>query len=203
MGSKTNVWVFVLVIVVLPLSVFAIVQLLENKYKTLPVLGAKGRSIIDFHLTDQNGKSISTQNWKERIVVANFFFTHCPSICPRMTYNLKRIQAYAGVSNLIITSFTVDPERDSVAQLQQFAQKFDVGGNWHLVTGDKKELYKLARKGLNITATDGDGGPDDFIHSENLVLIDTQLRIRGYYDGTNESAIQKLIRDIQNLAGDN
>jgi protein SCO1/2 len=120
-----------------------------------------------------------------------------------MTYNLKRIQAYVGIDNLLIASFTVDPGRDSVAQLSRCAQKFGVTGAWHLLTGDKKELYQLARKSLLITATDGDGGPDDFIHSENLVLIDKQLRIRGYYDGTNEAAINRLIHDIKKVAKEN
>lgn len=92
---------------------------------------------------------------------------------------LIRAQAYANVDNLLIHSFTVDPERDSVGQLKSYAEKFGIKGNRHLLTGDKKELYRLARKSFFIAATDGDGDPDDFIHSENLVLIDPQGRTRG------------------------
>ncbi len=199
MWRKYNTWIFVAVVVLLPVSVFGIVQMLEYKYQPLPVLGEKGHKVAPFGLLNQYGKTVTANDWKGNMVVANFFFTHCTSICPKMTYNLKRIQAYAGVDHLLINSFTVDPERDSVARLSGFARKFEIKGNWQLLTGDKKELYKLARKSFMITATDGDGGPDDFIHSENLVLIDGQRRIRGYYDGTDETAVNNLIRDIRKL----
>lgn len=199
MWRKYSIWIFVSVVVLLPVTVFGIVQLLEHKFQPLPVLGEKGHKVAPFRLTNQHSKTITLADWENKIVVADCFFTHCPSICPKMTYNLKRIQAYAGIENLLIASFTVDPERDSVQQLKNFAQKFDIKGDWHLLTGTKKDLYKLARKSFMITATDGDGGPDDFIHSENLVLVDRQAQIRGYYDGTDETAVNNLIRDIKKL----
>ena len=200
MGRKFNVWVFVAVVVFLPIAVFGVVQFAERRYQPLPFLGPAGHTIAPFTFTNQAGKQVGTGNWKDKIVVANFFFTHCPSICPKMTYNLKRLQAYSGVANVSINSFTVDPERDSVSKLAGFAEKFDISGDWNLLTGNKKELYKMARKSFMITATDGDGGPEDFIHSENLVLIDKQGRIRGYYRGTDEPSINRLIKDIQKLA---
>lgn len=200
MWRKYNIWIFVAVVVLLPISVFGIVQLLEHRFKPLPVLGPPGHSIQSFQLRDQNNAAVSLANWEDKIVIADFFFTHCPSICPKMTNNLKRIQAYAEVDNLLINSFSVDPERDSVQQLKSYAEKFDIKGAWHLLTGSKQELYKLARKSFLITATDGDGGADDFIHSENLVLIDKQKRIRGYYDGTDETAVNNLIKDLRKLA---
>ncbi len=203
MGRKYNIWVFVAVVVLLPISVFGFVKLLEQRYQPLPVLGPKNHRISPFSFTNQNGKTLSLTDCKDKIVVANFFFTHCPSICPKMTKNLQRIQAYSGIDNLMINSFSVDPERDSVSQLKSYAGKFNIKGEWNLLTGNKKELYKLARKDFLITATDGDGGPNDFIHSENLVLIDKEGRIRGYYPGTNEAAVNNLIRDLKKLENEN
>ena len=114
-------------------------------------------------------------------------------------YQLKRVQAY-GDKNLVINSFSVDPERDSTGQLKIYSARLGAGNNWSLLTGDKKELYRFARKELLISATDGDGGPDDFIHSDNLVLIDKQKRIRGFYRGTDKDDVDRLIQDIKKLS---
>jgi protein SCO1/2 len=100
---------------------------------------------------------------------------------------------------LLINSFTVDPERDSVGQLKSYAGKMDIHDNWQLITGEKKEIYKLARKSLLVVATDGDGGPNDFIHSELLVLVDQAKRIRGFYNGTDDAEVNNLLRDIKRL----
>jgi protein SCO1/2 len=117
-----------------------------------------------------------------------------------MTRSLKNVQGlYAGDKELLLTSFSVDPERDSVDQLKQYAEKMNIRDNWLLLTGSKKEIYMLARNSFLITATDGDGGPQDFIHSELLVLIDKQKRIRGYYNGTLPSEVDNLLRDISRL----
>jgi protein SCO1/2 len=162
-------------------------------------MGPAGHVIDNFSLTNQQGNASSIKDWEGKIVVANYFFTHCPVVCPKMTYQLKRVQAYSGVKNLQLASFSVDPERDSVPNLQAFAKRFTINGNWQLLTGNKQQLYRLARKSFMLVATDGDGGPEDFIHSENLVLIDPQRRIRGYYEGTNEASVNQLIKDIQRL----
>lgn len=193
-------WVFVAAVVLLPIAVYGLVRWYENKYVPLPYLGPPNHRIAAFSLTDQNNKKSELQDWRGKIVVAHFFFTRCPNICPKMIYNLKRVQAYADADNLLIASFTVDPERDSPSALQAYAQKFDLKGNWRLLTGNKEQLYRLARKSFLITATDGDGGPNDFIHSENLVLIDKAQKIRGFYNGTNEDAVNQLAKDIAKLA---
>lgn len=199
---KRQVWAFVAAVVLLPLGLYALVNMAEHRFSPLPVLGPPGHVVADYRLQDQQGRTVTGAGLRGGITVANFFFTHCPVVCPKMTYNLKRVQAYAGVGNLAICSFTVDPERDSVAQLRAFARKHGIRGNWQLLTGSKQVLYRLARKSLMVVATDGDGGPDDFIHSENLVLIDPQGRIRGYYDGTKEAAVNDLVRDLRKLAGE-
>ena len=188
------------VVLFVPFSVFGVVKWYERNYQALPILGPEGHKITQFNLVNQHGSSITLDAWKDKIVVANYFFTHCPVICPKMTYNLKRVQAYAGIKNLEINSFSVDPERDSVSQLQSYAERFEINGKWNLITGNKKQLYALARKSFLVVATDGDGGPNDFLHSDKLVLIDTKQRIRGFYDGTDEASTNALIKDIEKLS---
>src|SRR5687768_11001079 len=200
MKTKYSPWLFVLAIVLLPAAVFGVVQWAEGRYRSLPVLSTPAHRIDNFELTNQNGTTTGLGTWENRIVVAHVFFTHCPSICPKMIYQLKRVQAYAEVPDLLIASFTVDPERDSSRRLQQYAAQWDIKDNWQLLTGDKKVLYRLARKSLQLTATDGDGGPDDFIHSELLVLIDKKKQIRGFYEGTDEASVNRLVQDIRKLS---
>lgn len=195
MGQKSVIWSFVALVVILPVVAFKLVSWSEDRFNPLPVLGPAGHLINDFSLKDQYGNEMNTTEWNDKIIVANFFFTHCPSICPKMMDQLKRIQAYGG-KDIVLYSFSVDPERDSVGRLREYADKFGIKANWHLVTGDKKELYRFARKDLLIVATEGDGGEDDFIHSDNLVLIDPLKRIRGYYKGIKQNQADQLIKDI-------
>ncbi len=192
---------FVLLVIAIPLAVFAVVNWYNNRFETIPVYGNAGHHIADFTFTNQQGEKISSDAMKNKIVVADFFFTHCLSVCPKMTGNLKKVQeAYSKDDQVQIISFTVDPLADSSKQLHQYAEIFGIDNTrWQLLTGGKKEIYKLARNSFMVVATDGDGGPADFIHSEKLVLIDNQKRIRGYYDGTDEKEVQKLITDIKKL----
>lgn len=200
MQNRATIWVFVAAVVVVPAVIFGVVKWYERSYTPLPVLGEEGHTIADFHLRNQYGGTTSLKDWRGKIVVADFFFTHCPTICPKMTRSLKSVQQlYLNDPRLLITSFTLDPERDSVAQLADYARRMDIGRNWLLLTGDKRELYRLARKSFLITATDGDGGPDDFIHSELLILVDPDRRIRGYYNGTLPAEVEELSQDIQRL----
>lgn len=193
-----TMWLFVAAIVIIPIGVYEVVKWYENRYERLPVLGEESHVISNFQFADQRGKTVTLNDWKNKIVVANFFFSHCPGVCPKMIYQLKRVQAY-GDKNILISSFSVDPERDSVGRLKKFAEQFEIKNNWLLLTGEKTALYRFARKDLMIVATDGDGGPDDFIHSENLVLIDPDRKLRGFYKGTDESDVNKLIHDIEKL----
>jgi protein SCO1/2 len=117
---------------------------------------------------------------------------------PKNNVSVKRVRTYAD-KNVLITSFTVDPDRDSVGKLRTYAEHEGIEANWHLLTGEKIDLYKFARKDLFVVATDGDGGPSDFIHSDKLVLIDPLLRIRGYYKGIDETDVNRLIHDIDKL----
>ncbi|HEU0111099.1 MAG TPA: SCO family protein [Flavisolibacter sp.] len=200
MIKKYSIWLFVAAVVLLPVGVFAIVKWYEHGFTKLPVLGPEHHSIADYQLVNQYGATTSIKDWNDKIVVANLFFTHCPVVCPKMIRNLKKVQQlYAGDEELMINSFTVDPERDSVGQLLEYATRMDIQKNWQLITGSKKDIYKLARKSFLVVATDGDGGPDDFIHSELLILIDKQKRIRGFYNGTVSGEVDDLLRDINRL----
>ena len=198
--KKYFAWLFVAAVVCVPLSLFAVVKYWQQRCQKLPVLSAPVQP--SFSCFNQQGRAYSLSQWKGKIVVAHVFFTHCPVVCPKMMYGLKRVVAYANVPQLEVASFTVDPERDSVPQLKAYAQRAQVTGNWQLLTGDKRSIYLLARKALQLTATDGDGGPQDFIHSEKLVLLDRQGRIRGFYTGTSEEEVNNLIRDCRKLQGE-
>ena len=200
MIKKHSISFLVAVVLITPITVFAIVNWMERKWSDLPVFKGENYTLADFQLHNQDGKTVTLRSWDNKIVVVDFFFTHCTSICPKLTNSLKKVQAaYANNEQLLLNSFTVDPTRDSVERLKAYAAQFDIGENWNLLTGDKADIYRLARKSFSVVATDGDGGDQDFIHTEKLVLIDKQKRIRGYYSGTADSDVQQLITDIKKL----
>lgn len=161
-------------------------------------------SIPDFSFTDQNGKTVTAASFDSKVYVTDFFFTTCQSICPIMTTQMLRVQEeFAGVVELAFLSHTVNPEMDSSEVLKAYLiDKQADEKNWSFVTGNKAELYEIARKGYFVPVQDGDGGPDDFIHSPMLILIDKEKHIRGFYDGTNTEEVDKLIEDIKKLLTD-
>lgn len=161
----------------------------------------KYHTIANFKLVNQNGDTITQANYKDKIYVADFFFTTCPTICPIMTKNMAEIQdAILNDPEIMLLSHSVTPVIDSVPQLKKYAlEKGVVDSKWNLVTGDKKQIYELARKSYLAVKNDGDGGPYDMIHTENFILVDKEKRIRGFYDGTNPEDIDKLLADIKIL----
>ena len=213
MKKNKTIWAFAVAAFILPVAAYAVVTWYEQKFRKLPVMGVPeningvitAHRVGDFLLTNQDGNLISPETWKDKIVVCNFFFTRCPSICPKMTNNLKKVEeAFKYDEGIIFNSISVDPENDNAAQLNSFAQPYHINSsNWQLLTGDKKEIYKLARNSFLVVAADGDGGPNDFIHSEKVILIDKQRRIRGYYEGTSEKEMKNLITDIKKLENEN
>jgi len=159
-------------------------------------------SIPSFSFINQDGKVITDKYYDGKIYVAEYFFTRCGSICPIMATELQRVQdKFAYTNGLVqILSHTVDPEHDSVPVLRAYADRIHADTKmWNFVTGDKKQLYELARNGYLVNAMQGDGGPADFIHSEFVVLIDKEKHIRGIYDGTNIKAVNDLLDDIKVL----
>lgn len=165
----------------------------------------KYHTIAPFSMTNQNGQPITEKDYDNTIYVADFFFTTCPSICPIMTKNMYALQEkLADLPQVKLLSFSVTPQIDSVAQLKRYALKNKVDdARWNLVTGSKKEIYQLARKSYLVVKDDGDGGPYDMIHTENFVLVDKQKRIRGFYDGTQQEAMDAIYNDIKLLLTEN
>ena len=161
----------------------------------------KYHKIANFSLTNQNGNRISQRDYQGKIYVADFFFTTCPSICPIMTNNMVYIQSkIMDDPEVKLLSFSVTPEIDSVPQLKKYALEKGVNDKkWNLLTGDKREIYTLARKSYFVVKEDGEGGPHDMIHTENFVLVDPEKRIRGYYDGTDKTAMENLLADLKTL----
>lgn len=161
----------------------------------------KYHTISDFKLINQNGDTITQSFYKDKIYIADFFFTTCQSICPVMTDHMLQIQEKLKADpEVLLLSHTVIPNADSVPQLKKYAMEKGVNDEkWNLVTGDKKQIYDLARKSYLAAKTEGDGGPFDMIHTENFVLIDKKNRIRGFYDGTDPEAIENLLQDLQVL----
>lgn len=158
----------------------------------------KYHTIADFSFTNQNGKTITQKDYEGKIYVADFFFTTCQTICPIMTTNMTEVQkAFSKNPKVMILSHTVTPEIDSVPVLKQYALKQNVDDSkWNMVTGDKKDIYYIARKSYLAVKT---GKPEemyDMVHTENFVLVDTKRRVRGFYDGTKKEDVQRLIEDI-------
>ena len=165
---------------------------------------SKYHKIADFSLTNQNGEIITQENYEDKIYVADFFFTTCQTICPIMTDHMVQIQkATSNYDDVMLLSHSVTPEIDSVAQLKRYAIEKGVNDEkWNLLTGDKKQIYELARKSYLAVKEDGNGDEYDMIHTENFMLIDKKRQIRGYYDGTEPDDIERLLEDIKVLEGE-
>ena len=160
---------------------------------------SKYHTIANFSFTNQNGRTITQKDYEGKIYVADFFFTTCKSICPKMTTNLVDVQkAFLDNPKVKLLSFSVMPDVDNVSVLKEYAKiNGVVDSKWNLVTGDKKAIYTMARKSYLAVKQ---GNPDeqyDMVHTENFVLVDSKKRVRGFYDGTNKEEIQRLIEDIK------
>jgi protein SCO1/2 len=161
----------------------------------------KNHTIADFELINQNGEIITNKDYKDKIYIADFFFTRCTNICIVMAYNMAELQEhYKNDDEVMFLSHSVTPFIDSVAVLKTYAEnKGVISGKWNVTTGDKKHIYELARKSYFAVIDEGTGDENDFIHTENFVLIDKEGRIRGSYDGTEKEDMQKIIEDISLL----
>jgi protein SCO1/2 len=158
----------------------------------------KDHTIADFELTNQNGQKITNKNYKDKIYVADFFFTRCQTICINMAYNMGELQnLYKKDIDIMFLSHSVTPVIDSVTVLKEYAdRKGVIDGKWNITTGAKTHIYELARKSYFAVLDEGTGDENDFIHTEQFVLVDKEKRIRGYYDGTEKEEMEKLKKDI-------
>ncbi len=208
---------FGIVLLILSIIIISIIYSILTPKKVLPIFQPamvnyqlvdstiqhqkKYHHIANFDLINQNGKTITQNDYKEKIYVADFFFTTCQTICPIMTDHMYQIQKeIINDPDVMLLSHSVTPKIDSVAQLKRYAKLKGVNdAKWNLVTGDKKQIYELARKSYLAVKTDGNGDQYDMIHTENFMLIDKKRQIRGFYDGTNPDAIIELLEDIKTL----
>lgn len=158
----------------------------------------KNHTIADFKLINQNGDTITQQDYKDKIYVADFFFTRCATICPIMTTNMTKLQEiYKDDNDIMFLSHSVTPVMDSVPILRMYADnKGVIDTKWNITTGAKKHIYDLARKSYFAVLDEGDGGNQDFIHTEQFILVDKNRQIRGFYNGTEAKEIEKIKKDI-------
>lgn len=205
--NKTRGIIFLSLILILPVLWVLFWKKGEYSYQKLPVLGETSLNgdtipfvIGDFEFTDQLGQKVTKENFKGKVYVANFFFTSCPDVCPMMNTNLSIVvDKYRQNPHVMFLSHTVDPETDSVNVLYDYARRFKTDHKqWLFVTGPKDEIYRMAQEDYRVTATTGKKDID-FIHSEKLVLIDKNFRIRGYFDGLDFNEVKELMDAIRIL----
>ncbi|MBS1976214.1 MAG: SCO family protein [Bacteroidetes bacterium] len=181
----------------------------SSREDRLPVLGERTvegtdtiyHTIAPFHFVDQDSAAITNETFRDKIYVADFFFTTCRTICPIMKTQMLRVyEATREMPDVLLLSHTIDPEYDTVALLHDFAGRLGVESKrWHFVTGVKDSIYKIAQTSYFATAMEDKTEPDGFIHSGAFLLIDKSGRIRGKYDGTKEEDVNRLIGDIKRL----
>lgn len=213
-------------LLVIPSIAYIYLQTGKNSFKPLEILGPReiqsktvdGRQVNDtvyhtisgFSLLNQDSVVVTESIFKNKIHIANFIFTTCGTICPKMSNEMMRVQhAFEKDTDVVIVSYTVDPEHDTPSVLKEYALNHKaIANKWFFLTGDKKTIYDLARNSYYLVAGEGDGGQEDFIHSEMFTLIDKQGRIRGgkdkkgvllTYDGTNILDVNRLIEDVNML----
>ena len=208
---------FAIVLFVLSVIIITIIYQLLKPEPTLPIYQPdmvnkelvdttvqyvrKYHKVPDFKLVNQNGDTITQKDYEDKIYITDFFFTTCQGICPIMTDHMVKIQAeFKDDPEVLLLSHSVTPEIDSVAQLKKYAEeKGVIDEKWNLVTGDKKQIYDLARKSYLVAKSQGNGGKYDMVHTENFALVDKNKQVRGFYDGTNPEAIEQLVEDVKLL----
>jgi protein SCO1/2 len=182
---------------------------IEKKETPLPIFGEREvagtdtvyHKIANFKFVNQDSAIVTNETFRDKIYVADFFFTSCRTICPIMKTQMLRVHdALLNDPEVLIISHTIDPEYDTVALLHDFADRLGVkSSKWHFVTGNKDSIYNIAQKSYFATAMEDKSEPDGFIHSGAFLLIDKDQRIRGKYDGTKEEDVNRLLTDIEKL----
>jgi protein SCO1/2 len=210
MNKKNLLTLFFCAVLIVFMLWFAMSKKDDAPLRRLPYFGPRNYTenadtsyhvIPPFEFTDQDGNKVSNESVKERIYVTEFFFTTCKSICPIMNRNMEKLYSeFKDEKDLIFLSHTVDPETDSVPVLKAYANERQVKDQrWKFLTGSKQQLYYIARKGYLLNAEEGNGGPEDFIHTQNFALVDKDRHIRGFYDGTDSLEMDRLRMEIRLL----
>lgn len=217
--KKTAVWGLALALLI-PIFSFLVVHYFGKSvvdmpphyyFDTIITRSENGHQIQDtvwhrvknFKLVNQLGDSVSLEDMRGKVIVLDFFFTSCPSFCPRLSKNMQRLQKMlkktAKSNNMVqLLSISVDPEHDSAASLKKYADKYEAEHDiWYFLTGDKKIIYDLAQEELHVGVSDGE--KDDFVHTDRFILLDKQRVVRGYYPGQDSTMFSKLLTDISLL----
>lgn len=209
--------VILALILIVPSVAYLLLQTGKNNFRSLEIYGPKepvlktvdGKTVSDtvyhtvkgFSLLDSDSNLVTEKIAEGKICVVDFFFSTCQTICPKMSNQLMRVQhEFRNDSDVVILSFTVDPLNDTPSRLKAYAEKHRaIRGKWYFLTGDKAQIYELARSSYFLNAMEAEGGADAFLHSEQFMLIDREHRIRGMYDGTEHFEVKKLMEDIGTL----
>ncbi|MFC6998780.1 SCO family protein [Rufibacter roseus] len=173
------------------------VKMVEGK----PVVDTIYHTIPDFAFLDQDSQWVTPKTVEGKIYVADFFFTSCPSICPKMKSQMLRVyEKFKGNPNVALLSHSIDPRHDTVAVLRDYADRLGVKSDtWHFLTGDRDSIMDLAQKHYFVTAMQDESVPGGFEHTDGFLLIDEQRRIRGHYHGLDEEDVDRLMQDMELL----
>jgi len=213
---KGRVFIALIVVVIIPVASYLIVNHYSKGaiemprryfYDTVLVKTEKGREVTDtvwhkikpFKLKNQFGKEVGLAEWGEKIIIVDFFFTSCPSICPTLTRNLKRLQTAFKKTDTIVrfVSFSIDPERDSVPKLKAYGDKFQIDhDSWWMLTGSKKEIYDIALNEFKASVASNGNIDTGFIHTEKIFLLDKEHVVRGWYNGLDSVHLDQVIKDV-------
>ncbi len=158
-------------------------------------------TIDEFSFVDQDSNLVNNETFKNKIYIADFFFTTCPTICPIMKAQMLRIyETFKDNDQVMLLSHTIDPDYDTVALLHDFAERLGVSSNkWHFVTGNKEDIYDIGQNSYMVTSMEDENEPGGYIHSGAFILVDRDRHIRGLYDGTDEKEVNRLMKDIPRL----
>ena len=192
-GSLLKIWAGLLIAVLMIVTLGCN----QSSREPLPVIGTLD---IPYTFTDQQNRQIRQERFQGKVYVADFFFTSCPTICPIMKSQMLRVyEKFKDDEQILLLSHSIDPEHDTVEVLEDYAARLGIeADSWHMVTGNKEEIYDTAYR-YGLAAMEDENAPGGFIHSGSFTLVDRQGRIRGYYQGTEEEAVDRLIKDIRRL----
>ena len=198
--NKT-ILIFLLIVGGLSYTGYKVIIAIDEKLSPLPIYGTEDHKIEPFRLENQRSQIFDSQEHLNSVWVVNYFFTSCPSVCPKMMKNVQEVHDIVrSESDVLLLSMTVDPIRDTSEKLMTYLDNYNVNhDSWQLLTGEKKDLYRLARKSFLISATDGGGDEYDFIHSENIIVIDKNRKIRAIINGTDPEADRLILQTISRI----
>lgn len=173
----------------------------DNPFQECTISDSSQHYIPEFTFTNQYGQAVGRRQMEGKITIVDFFFTSCPSICPVMSKEMERVNDhFRADSRVQIFSISIDPTYDTPEILKAYAEEYHaIPGKWQFLSGTKEETFQLARCGFVLPALDGNGVPDDFVHSDKFILIDEQGRIRGYYSGTTREEVDLLMLETKIL----